>query len=444
MIGKYNILKEIGRGGMGCVYDATDTTTGSRVALKMVKNSITCDPEMRQLFIVEADTLRKMHHPSVVTICDEPFSDSDGNFYLPMEFVEGETISQYVAKHGAFPEPEALQLMDKILQAVGYVHSVGCIHRDIKPSNIMLKPDGNVCIIDFGIAKDARTSTGHTVGRIIGTDGYMSPEQAAGLNIDKRTDIYSLGCLLHYIVTGQNAFNKRSNDQETRMAILHEQFPSAIQINPSLSQHTQDIIYKAVDRNMMRRFQSAEEFRKALYGSGPVTYSTRGATGVSLDKRITVGRQNADILKNNPRVSRSHAIISVNAAGVVRFEDTSGNGTVINGNKIHHTSVVITPNDTILLAGEEPLQWSEIEQHLPHPVSPPPPSDRRHRHVSIDEEDHLSVGFTVLSFLIPIVGFILYFTWKDSYPGKARTAISMAIAGFISGFILTIIVISKM
>ena len=334
--------------------------------------------------------------------------------------------------------------MDKILQAVGYVHSVGCIHRDIKPSNIMLKPDGNVCIIDFGIAKDARTSTGHTVGRIIGTDGYMSPEQAAGLNIDKRTDIYSLGCLLHYIVTGQNAFNKRSNDQETRMAILHEQFPSAIQINPSLSQHTQDIIYKAVDRNMMRRFQSAEEFRKALYGSGPVTSSTRGATGVSLDKRITVGRQNADILKNNPRVSRSHAIISVNAAGVVRFEDTSGNGTVINGNKIHHTSVVITPQDTILLAGEEPLTWSEIEQHLPHPVSPPPPSDRRHRHVSIDEEDHLSVGFTVLSFLIPIVGFILYFTWKDSYPGKARTAISMAIAGFISGFILTIIVISKM
>ena len=198
-----------------------------------------------------------------------------------MEFVEGETISQYVAKHGAFPEPDALQLMDKILQAVGYVHSVGCIHRDIKPSNIMLKPDGNVCIIDFGIAKDARTSTGHTVGRIIGTDGYMSPEQAAGLNIDKRTDIYSLGCLLHYIVTGQNAFNKRSNDQETRMAILHEQFPSAIQINPSLSQRTQDIIYKAVDRNMMRRFQSAEEFRKALYGSGPVTYSTRGATGVS-------------------------------------------------------------------------------------------------------------------------------------------------------------------
>ena len=172
----------IGRGGMGCVYKGRDPA-GNLVAIKMMSNQVTCYPEYRALFQSEVNALRKMNHPSVVRIVGKPFQDSAGNLFLPMEYVQGKTIEQYIRQNGPMSSNKAIEVMKMVLEAMQYVHEHGCIHRDIKPSNIMIRDDGRICIIDFGIAKDSEVgSSGKTVGRIIGTDGYMSPEQATGLS----------------------------------------------------------------------------------------------------------------------------------------------------------------------------------------------------------------------------------------------------------------------
>lgn len=172
---EYELIKVIGQGGMGSVYEGR-SGDGKRVAIKMMNSKATMNPEFKELFYIEAAALKKMRHPSVVGIVDNPFSDEHGNMYLPMEYVDGETIEHHVEMAGPYTEFTAKDLMGKILDAMAYIHRMGCIHRDIKPSNIMVRPDGSICIIDFGIAKDMKTSTGKTIGRIIGTDGYMSPE----------------------------------------------------------------------------------------------------------------------------------------------------------------------------------------------------------------------------------------------------------------------------
>ena len=197
----YKIIREVGKGGMGCVYEAADSY-GNKIALKMMSAKAASHPDYREMFELEVQSLKKLSHPSVVKIIGEPFSDAGGNLYLPMEFVEGRTISQMVQSNGPIGEQEALSIFSKLLEVFSYIHSKACIHRDVKPSNIMIRPDGSVCVIDFGIAKDSKTSTGKTIGRVVGTDGYMSPEQANGYSIDTRTDIYSLGCLLHYMLSG--------------------------------------------------------------------------------------------------------------------------------------------------------------------------------------------------------------------------------------------------
>ena len=155
----YTIIREIGKGGMGCVYESLDPYN-NKVALKMMSAQAASQPDYREMFDQEVKSLRKLSHPSIVKIIGDPFSDSSGNLFLPMEFVEGQTISQIVQSNGAFDEGEALAIFTKLLDVFSYIHSMSCIHRDVKPSNVMIRPDGSVCVIDFGIAKDSKTKTG--------------------------------------------------------------------------------------------------------------------------------------------------------------------------------------------------------------------------------------------------------------------------------------------
>lgn len=295
----YIFDKEIGRGGMGCVYLGHDDQTGQKVAIKMMSNKVTCLPEYRQLFQAEVQSLQLMNHPSVVHIMGHSWSDNDGNFFLPMEFVEGITIEQHVKRNGAFPMTGAINLMCKILDAMSYVHKCGCIHRDIKPSNIMIRPDGSICIIDFGIAKDLRSGVaGQTVGKVIGTDGYMSPEQAEGLHIDHRTDIYSLGCVLYYMLTGKTAVAKGNNGHETMLNILNQErlLPSQ---TTGVSTQLDSIYLRAIDRDMTKRYQTCKEFRDDLERTDRNPFS--------LDAKITVGRHStSDILFTQNVVSSHH------------------------------------------------------------------------------------------------------------------------------------------
>ncbi len=371
----YTIERKIGSGGMGSVFSAIDSNTGRRVALKKMNNSVACYPVYRELFISEVEALKKMRSNNVVHILGEPYKDTEGNLCIPMEFIEGETISQRIHGCGPYTEDEAKELMCKILDAFTYIHNQGCIHRDIKPSNIMIRPNGSICIIDFGIAKDAKIgSTGHTVGTIIGTDGYMSPEQVGGLNIDTRTDIYSLGCVLFYLLTGHDAIAKKSNDFDTRMSILHSNFPSVKLSNNNISKATEDIIYKAVDKDMRKRYQTAEEFKLALQGgdSFPKDYITIGSS------------DNNDIVMKDMDncISREHLRVRYDSMKKeIVIEDVSTNGTGFNGRKIckETASFPYMPGETntlpdVLLVGKYSIDWKEVISKLnivppdPHPI----------------------------------------------------------------------------
>jgi len=437
---QYNLIEEIGRGGMGCVYRGQDKNTGDIVAIKMMRNNVTCYPAFRKIFLREVEALSCMNNPSVVKLAGEPYKDSKGNFYLPMEFIRGETIAQYVQKKGRLSEAEAISIMCRILDAMDYVHThkwidkkgnpvkdshgrvtMGCIHRDIKPSNIMIRPNGSICIIDFGIAKDAAIgATGETIGQIIGTNGYMSPEQANGLNIDLRTDIYSLGCVFYFMLTGKHAISTSQNKEKTLQAVINEKVPNPSDIIPGISSKTDAIFLKAVDKNMSKRYQCVADFRKALSSeSQPPSAPT-----------ITIGRDKENDIRIESRyrdVSRRHLIIRA-LNNSIEIDDISKRGTGINGHHLHNgtqriefKSVDILPE--VSLAGVFELNWEEVFEKLKAKgwiVDKPQPVD----------EESLGVGWAIICFLIPLIGWMLWGIWKENHLKKASQAAKWAWVGF--------------
>jgi serine/threonine-protein kinase len=348
--------KPLGQGGMGKVYLGSDNK-GNLVAIKEMLAEYVTDADLRARFHQEVKISSQLEHPGIVKMYAS--FEENGNLYLVMEYIEGETIEQYVRQRGAIDEDESIRLICEMLSALGYAHQKGFVHRDIKPSNIMIRPNGSICLLDFGIAKDMN-SNGLTVGQVtIGTDGYMSPEQAGGYNIDHRSDIYSLGCVLFYMLTGHHAIEKRANDMETRMAIIQNDFPQAIDYNYNISANTQKILNRATHKNMMQRFQSCREFELEL--------SNRRTMVVDNNDDISVGRGNCDIIISHPKVSQYHADIRLEVqSGHARylFRDRSSNGTMIDGKKIHNSEIEIYPqaHPVILLAGTAELKWNTVEE----------------------------------------------------------------------------------
>ena len=447
----YKIIREVGKGGMGCVYESLDSSN-NKVALKMMSAKAAAHPDYREMFDHEVRSLRKLSHPSIVKIVGEPFSDAGGNLFLPMEFVEGKTISQIVQANGAFNEQEALSIFIKLLDAFSYIHNKSCIHRDVKPSNVMIRPDGSICVIDFGIAKDSKTSTGKTIGRVVGTDGYMSPEQANGYNIDTRTDIYSLGCLLHYMLTGTHAIPKQSNDYDTICAILENNFPLVADKGFTVSDKTQKAILTAVNKNMTLRFQTTEDFKAAL-------------TDKAICK-ISVGRSNCDITLYGEYVSSHHLDIiwepqnEKDSSYKVTIKDHSTNGTGVNGRKIKNESysfivnqsVKSLMNDTsslpqVMIAGlaSHTLEWKTVLNILFEKMDLPTSiideyngdTDIHGGIVEPSKLEDITVGYGILCFVVPIAGWILGAVWKSENPIKAKSANKLAWYGFLFNLVVS-------
>ena len=287
-----------------------------------------------------------------------------------MELVEGLNIEQYVTKHGAIPEQQAVELMLKILDALQCVHNAHIVHRDIKPSNIMIRPDGNVCLLDFGVAKDMDNNNGSTIpGSIIGTNGYMSPEQADGFSINFRSDIYSLGCVFYYMLTGHHAFNTLASEFETANAILNNEFPRLSKYKSGLSDILQRILDKATNKNMMLRYQNCYEFMAALSNGTHVSH-----TGTLAPVLISIGREMCDIIINDAdrKISRHHADVELKeftGGKYYVFTDCSANGTVVNRKPLRKSSISIPANDPapeIYLAGvvDGHLDWDKVVDEL--------------------------------------------------------------------------------
>src|ERR1019366_8184477 len=212
-LGSYKVLAQIGAGGMGEVYQAHDTKLGRDVAIKVLPEAFAHDPERLARFQREAKMLAQLDHTNIATIYG--LEHSDGTHYLVMELVPGDTLQQRVKRDGPVPIEEALAIAKQIAEALEAAHEKSIIHRDLKPANVKLTPEGKVKVLDFGLAKafEGDTSSedmnnspmlsmgGTMQGVILGTAAYMSPEQARGRAVDKRTDICAFGCVLYELLT---------------------------------------------------------------------------------------------------------------------------------------------------------------------------------------------------------------------------------------------------
>ncbi len=229
-ISHYKVLEKIGQGGMGEVYRAEDTNLSREVAIKVLPEQFTQDPQRLARFEREAKLLASLNHPNIAAI--HSFEHADDVHFLVLELVPGETLQERVAK-GPVPVEEALEVCRQIAEGVEAAHEKGVIHRDLKPANVKVTPEGRVKILDFGLAKAFEAETTVTdisqsptlteemtrAGVILGTAAYMSPEQAKGKPVDKRTDIFAFGCVLYELLTGKRVFEGETA-AETIAAVL--------------------------------------------------------------------------------------------------------------------------------------------------------------------------------------------------------------------------------
>lgn len=265
-IGRFNIERQIGTGGMGDVFLAFDEHLKRPVALKILPAEFTSNDERVMRFELEARAISALNHPNIVTIFD--VGNTDGVNFIATEFVEGKTLREIVGEHRSILE--ILGIIIQVSDALAAAHDAGIIHRDIKPENIMVRPDGYVKVLDFGLAKlngsgfsTLRNFTGTAKGIIIGTPAYMSPEQVADENVDHRTDLWSVGVVLYELVTGVNPFRKESR-QATFEAILTRSPPRASELNEDAAPELDRVLVKALEKDADRSYQSAADLRNDL------------------------------------------------------------------------------------------------------------------------------------------------------------------------------------
>ncbi len=262
LIGKtiqgYKIIQVLGRGGMGIVYRAYEINLERYVAIKFLKKETFDNPNMRERFKREAKNQAKMNHQNIVTVYG--FLDYEGMLGIVMEYVEGKSLDKIIYTKRRLHIDDVIYLMKQILDAVGYAHSKGFIHRDIKPSNIIITPEGNAKIMDFGISKSIFDDSSVTrTGAKVGTPFYMSPEQIKGSNVTHKTDIYALGCTFYEMVTGDPPFMGDSEfevlEAHTKKAppLIHTRFPD---IPPVVD----EIVAKALAKNPDERYRDCKEF----------------------------------------------------------------------------------------------------------------------------------------------------------------------------------------
>ena len=268
-VGRYRILAELGRGGMGVVYRALDTTLGREVALKVLPADLVADDNRRRRFLREAQTASRLEHAHIGVIHE--VGEADGVSFIAMELVRGEPLSQAIAR-GTLGPARALEIATEIAEGLARAHDQGIVHRDLKPANVMLTDDGHAKIIDFGLAKsldagaptsDAATVAASTdIGVIKGTAAYMSPEQTRGERLDARSDLFSFGVMLYQMLSGRLPFQAPSY-VDTLHAISHNEAPplvwSAAGGSPDAQQDVQRLLDKCLAKDPAARYQTARD-----------------------------------------------------------------------------------------------------------------------------------------------------------------------------------------
>ncbi len=264
VFGHFRILEQLGQGGMGLVFKALNTHLDKIVAIKMIAPGLSFNEKLLNRFKTEARALARLQNPHIVSISD--LLEANGQWFIVMEYVEGDTLRDRLREKRPLPLPQALEFTRQILSALQHAHSARIIHRDIKPSNILIDKDGTVKVTDFGLAKIQENSLINTqLSAVGGTLYYMSPEQVRSLKeTDHRTDIYSLGITVYQMVTGTVPFDPAQTDFDIRETIVRKPFPKPSTFNPYLPPEVDDFVLKAIAKNPDDRFQSAVEMMQAL------------------------------------------------------------------------------------------------------------------------------------------------------------------------------------
>ncbi len=309
-LGPYEIQSSLGAGGMGEVYRARDTRLGREVAVKVLPESFAGDADRLRRFEQEARAVAALNHPNILAVHD--IGTQQGSPYIVSELLEGRTLREQL-EEGALPVRKALDYARQISDGLAAAHGRGIVHRDLKPENIFCTKDGRVKILDFGLAKQdqshpahAATMSGATVpdvrtqpGMVMGTVGYMSPEQVRGAATDHRSDIFALGAILYEMVSGRRAF-KRDTSAETMTAILKEDPPELTGTNPAISPGLDRIIHRCLEKEPAQRFQSASDLSFAL----------ESLSGTSSAAIVTV---------ETPRTAKRRAVAVVAAVAAAAF-----------------------------------------------------------------------------------------------------------------------------
>ena len=311
-VGRYQIQSLLGSGGMGEVYKALDATLGRPVALKVLRRELSVDPERLGRFLHEARAASALNHPNILTIHE--VGDHDASRFLVSEFVEGETVRQRLER-GSLTLREILDIGIQTASALAAAHAASIVHRDIKPDNLMLRPDGYIKVLDFGVATFARPAAGSddamvtmaaavetSPGMIVGTIAYMSPEQARGLSVDGRSDCYSLGVVLYELVTGRAPFAAPTTS-DLLVAILEREPPSLRVAARALPPPLEWIIEKALEKDPNLRYQTIADLRvdllrlKAALESGRLTNPVPVTGGAAVDAPLE-----RDLTDDSPEV----------------------------------------------------------------------------------------------------------------------------------------------
>ena len=257
-VGRYELIDRIGKGGMGVVYRGKDTVIGRTVAVKMLVSDIDVSEETRERFFREARSAGQLTHRNIITIYD--FGEENGRAYIVMELLVGESLTALLAREAHLPLEQQVEIMARMCEGLAFAHSRGIVHRDVKPANLFITADGQLKILDFGVARIASSKLTRS-GLIVGTPDFMSPEQVIGRTVDQRSDIFSAGAVFYQLLTGRKPFAAKRLPQVLNNVTSANPEPLTEQEAPA---ELAAIVMKALEKDPARRFQHMVEMLASL------------------------------------------------------------------------------------------------------------------------------------------------------------------------------------